>query len=110
MADKVCPLCDDGQECAICTVPQIGTVCEHRPRPGRRTVERLGERGFPMWFYIPAAIVIALFAFWFSRTNIVRNRRRAHDPVPGGGSRSDPGSSAGLYDAGGGPAGGGGGY
>ena len=34
-----------------------------------------------MWFYIPAAIVIALLALWISRTNLFRNKLRAHDPV-----------------------------
>ena len=63
-----------------------------------------------MWFYIPAAIVIALLALWISRTNLFRNKLRAHDPVHRAGSVSDPGGNAGLYDGGGGPAGGGGGY
>jgi hypothetical protein len=39
-----------------------------------------------MWFYIPAIIVIALLAFWISRSNLVRNRLRAHDPVHSGSS------------------------
>jgi hypothetical protein len=61
-----------------------------------------------MWFYILAAIVIALLAFWISRSNLFRNRLRAHDPVPGGSSPSDPAGNPGLYDGGNGPAGGGG--
>jgi hypothetical protein len=60
-----------------------------------------------MWFYIPAIIVIGLLAFWISRTNLFRNRLRAHDPVHHGGSRSDPGADVGLYDGGGGGGGGG---
>ena len=49
-----------------------------------------------MWFYIPAAIVIALLTFWISRTNLFRNRLRTHDPVHRAGSPSDPGSNAGV--------------
>ena len=63
-----------------------------------------------MWFYILAAIVIALLAFWISRSNLFRNKLRAHDPVPGVGSPSDPGGNPDLYDGTGGPAGGSGGY
>ena len=38
-----------------------------------------------MWFYIPAIIVIALLAFWITRTNLFRNRlRSAPDPVNNG--------------------------
>jgi hypothetical protein len=54
-----------------------------------------------MWFYIPAAIVIALLALWISRTNPFRNRLRAHDPVHRAGS-GEPGGDVGLYHGGGG--------
>jgi hypothetical protein len=43
-----------------------------------------------MWFYIPAAILIALFVWWFSRTNLYRHHRsgRGADPGQTGSSRS----------------------
>ncbi len=43
-----------------------------------------------MWFYIPAAIVIVVFALWFRRTNLYRHHRRGHGVDPGqvGSSRS----------------------
>ncbi len=36
-----------------------------------------------MWFYIPAAIFLVLFAIWFSRTNTFRHQFRGNGKIPG---------------------------
>ena len=36
-----------------------------------------------MWFYIPAAILIVLFAWWISRTKLFRHLRRGTRPEEG---------------------------
>jgi hypothetical protein len=33
-----------------------------------------------MWFYVPAIIVVALFAWWLSRTSLYRHFRRGSKP------------------------------
>jgi|SRR3954452_4669871 hypothetical protein len=106
MSDNVCPVCDDGQENAI-RVASDRSGPGTRTGPERRIVGRLGGRDLPMWFYIPAIIVIALLAFWFFRSNVFRNRLRAHDPVHDGRPSRDPVGEVGLYDGGGGGGGGG---
>jgi len=46
-----------------------------------------------MWFYVPAAILILLFAWWVSRTNLYRHYRSGHSKDPGqaGSSRGSTG-------------------
>ena len=41
-----------------------------------------------MWFYIPAAIFLVLFAIWFSRTNTFRHQFRGNGKIPGQRSQS----------------------
>jgi hypothetical protein len=36
-----------------------------------------------MWFYIPAAILIVLLAWWISRTQLFRHLRRGTRPEEG---------------------------
>jgi hypothetical protein len=36
-----------------------------------------------MWFYIPAIILIVLFALWFRRTSIYRHHRAGQGRDPG---------------------------
>jgi hypothetical protein len=45
-----------------------------------------------MWFYIPAAIFIALCAWRFSRSSVYRHLRSGHgiDPGQNGSSRGTP--------------------
>jgi hypothetical protein len=50
----------------------------------RRTVDGSREEGASvMWFYAPAAVLLVLFAVWFSRTNIVRHHRSGKGKDPG---------------------------
>jgi hypothetical protein len=59
-----------------------------------------------MWFYVPAVIMIVLFAWWVSRTNLYRHfrSRRLDDPGQQGSHRAD----GAAYWGGGGDVGGGG--
>ncbi len=102
MADNVCPVCDDGQENAIRAEHRIGPAPAPESDPSGVPWDVSGEGGLPVWFYIPAVIVIALLAFLFIRSNVFRNRLRAHDPVHDGRSSSDPVGDIGLYGGGGG--------
>ena len=36
-----------------------------------------------MWFYIPAAIIVVAFGFWFSRTNLFRHQLHGQSKDPG---------------------------
>jgi len=60
-----------------------------------------------MWFYVPALVVIVLFVWWVSRTNLFRHFRSGHnqDPSPQGSHRGDGGA---YWPGGGGDVGGGG--
>jgi hypothetical protein len=53
-----------------------------------------------MWFYIPAAIVIALLAFWVARTKLFRHRMR-HNADPGYEGTYRGTGDVGLYHGGG---------
>jgi len=62
-----------------------------------------------MWFYVPAAILLVLFVWWVSRSNLYRHfrSRRLDDP---GQQASHRGDGAAYWDAGGGGGGGAGGF
>ena len=52
-----------------------------------------------MWFYIPATIFLILVAWWISRTNLFRHRRR------GGGAAHEPYQSSSHWEGDGGSSG-----
>jgi hypothetical protein len=60
-----------------------------------------------MWFYIPAVILVALLAWWLSRSNLYRHFRSGRDPgQPGsghsGGHYEGPAGNPGQSSTGGG--------
>jgi hypothetical protein len=53
---------------------------------------RLTEgRSGQMWFFIGVIVVIVLFALWFRRTNLYRNRNSGRPGDFGGGHGGGPG-------------------
>jgi hypothetical protein len=63
-----------------------------------------------MWFFVPAIILVVLFALWIRRTNLYRHYRRGHraDPGQAGYAAGWEGSSRAGGDIGGGGGDGGG--